>query len=131
MSTGQTIFATVVGGVLVVIIVALLGLDTIKLSDFTQSGGPVAEAPATTAAPVVDAACIISVTNSLATYFEEPGLNELQVGKVPTGRYGVSDIRVVDFAGKKNRWFYIAANGQPGWILDETFFVESKEGTCR
>lgn len=74
--------------------------------------------------------CVLTITNPFATISEEPSHDSTEIGDVPAGDYATSDTRMVDWAGRDERWFQITASGRTGWIGYNTIMVESKSAEC-
>ena len=74
--------------------------------------------------------CVLTISNPFATIRAEPSHSSEEIGDVPAGEYATSDTRIVEFAGKDERWFEITASGRTGWIEYNNIIVESKSADC-
>ena len=74
--------------------------------------------------------CVLTINNPFATIRMEPSHSSEEIGDVPAGDYATSDTRIVDWAGKDERWFEITASARTGWIVYNNIMVESKSADC-
>jgi chemotaxis protein histidine kinase CheA len=79
-----------------------------------------------------DSMCILTITNSLVSLSSEPQRHSQELIRVRPGEYIPIDYTVTSFGGLRNDgWFLIEAEGRRGWIINDTWTIESKTRLCQ
>jgi type IV secretory pathway VirB10-like protein len=79
-----------------------------------------------------DSMCILTITNSLVSLRSEPQTHSQELIRVRPGEYIPIDYTVTSFGGLRNDgWFLIEAEGRRGWIINDTWTIESKTRLCQ
>ncbi len=74
--------------------------------------------------------CTITIESHGAEILETPFHKALHIDGVPGGEYLIFDTRVVDWAGKDQRWYKIKVGQREGWICDWGGIVKGKSSGC-
>lgn len=62
---------------------------------------------------------------------DKPERSSRKLIKLPTGNHKVLDHRLVSFGGlRDDSWFQLEVNGREGWIINDTWSIDSKTDEC-
>ncbi len=76
-------------------------------------------------------ACILTISNSLAPLMSKPERFSQELVSVRPGNYTSLDYVTTNFGGlKEDGWFKIESEGRQGWIVNDTWTINSKSREC-
>jgi hypothetical protein len=76
-------------------------------------------------------ACVLTIGNSLVPLMSKPKRFSQELVKVKPGNYTSLNYVTTDFGGfKEEGWFQIESEERQGWIVNDTWTIDSKSHEC-
>jgi hypothetical protein len=77
-----------------------------------------------------DASCVVTISNELVPLKLKPDTFSQDIIRVPPGEYTITGFQEVPFGSIVEMWYQILADGESGWIKNDTWTIADKAGTC-
>ena len=75
--------------------------------------------------------CILTISNTLVPLMSKPERFSQELTRVRPGNYTSLDYVTANFGGlKEEGWFKIESEGRQGWIVNDTWTINSKSSKC-
>lgn len=74
--------------------------------------------------------CVLTISNTLVPLMSEPERLGRQIARVEPSEYTPLSHKIIDRGLGEEGWFQIEVAGRKGWIVDDTWTIDSKSSLC-